>query len=278
MRKMSLAKNHRGGVLIRQLLALLIERVPIREALSLLYQYKLSRDGLLRFDIGGDAYCFRRDPATLVFGYGAVRKLRGIADALKNEEINELVDVGANNGWFSACMAKAHPEMHCHLIEPNAELASAIEGNLSSRCADYSIHFLGISDHCGSARFNVAFDNAQQSSLMREVVTKFSEPRYIEESEIEVLTLDSFCQQNSIEAIDLLKVDIQGAEHLLLDGAQETLKRTRMALFEISFIETHAVAVFNRLHREFGCFQVMGPVSHGADILFRRAAEPDKQQ
>ncbi len=273
---MSLVKRYRIGDVAIRLLSLLINRVPLREALSLLYQYKYSRNGLLRFGIDGDTYCFVRDPATLVYGYGAVQKIRGFADALKNEKINTLVDVGANNGWFSTCVAKTNPGIHCCLIEPNTELGNAIEENLSSRHVNYSVHFLGISDCCGKARFNIASSNSQLSSLIRGAVTLFSDSKTIEEREIRVQTLDHFCQANSIEAIDLLKVDIQGAEHLLLDGAQEILKRTRMALFEISFIERHAVDVFNQLCREFENYQVMGPVSHGADILFSRESKPDK--
>jgi FkbM family methyltransferase len=37
---------------------------------------------------------------------------------------------------------------------------------------------------------------------------------------IETISLDEYCNQNSIEKIDLIKVDIEGAEHLFLRGGR----------------------------------------------------------
>ncbi len=43
--------------------------------------------------------------------------------------------------------------------------------------------------------------------------------------QVKSLTLDSFCEQNTVTRIDFIKVDIQGAEPLFLAGAQQTLAR-----------------------------------------------------
>ena len=45
--------------------------------------------------------------------------------------------------------------------------------------------------------------------------------------EVPAKTLDELCREHEIERIDLLKMNIEGAERLALQGAEETLGRTR---------------------------------------------------
>ena len=44
---------------------------------------------------------------------------------------------------------------------------------------------------------------------------------------VEGLSLDAFCDRHGIQQIDLLKVNIEGAERWLVEGMTETLRRTR---------------------------------------------------
>lgn len=55
--------------------------------------------------------------------------------------------------------------------------------------------------------------------------------------EAQVSTGDKYCQENSIERIDLLKVDVEGAEKLVLEGFAEMFsqKRVRVVQFEYGF-------------------------------------------
>ncbi|MBD2096298.1 FkbM family methyltransferase [Trichocoleus sp. FACHB-591] len=53
---------------------------------------------------------------------------------------------------------------------------------------------------------------------------------------VEAITLDSFCQKQSIEKIDYLKVDVEGAESNVFQGAQDLLRKQAIHFiqFEIS--------------------------------------------
>ena len=55
--------------------------------------------------------------------------------------------------------------------------------------------------------------------LSTEDFTKYTVP---------TITLDSFVKKNKIKSIDLLKVDIEGSEHLMLQGARKTLKKNKI--------------------------------------------------
>ena len=38
-------------------------------------------------------------------------------------------------------------------------------------------------------------------------------------------TIDLFCENNDIEKVDIIKIDVEGAEHIVLEGAPKTIKK-----------------------------------------------------
>ena len=54
-------------------------------------------------------------------------------------------------------------------------------------------------------------------------------------------TIDHFCERMSIESIDILKLDVQGAELLVLEGARRMLENKKINLIftEVEFIEIY---------------------------------------
>ncbi len=62
-----------------------------------------------------------------------------------------------------------------------------------------------------------------------------------------VETLDSVAAEMS--EIDLIKIDVQGAEHLVVKGGRKTLKRTRLIWCEVSFRRMYdGSALFNEMY------------------------------
>ena len=45
---------------------------------------------------------------------------------------------------------------------------------------------------------------------------------------VPTVTLDNFVKKDKIKSIDLLKIDIEGSEHLMLQGAKKTLKNNKI--------------------------------------------------
>jgi hypothetical protein len=50
-----------------------------------------------------------------------------------------------------------------------------------------------------------------------------------------VTTLRSLCEQHAPDAIDFLKIDVEGAEHRVLEGAAETLARRRIKVLQFEY-------------------------------------------
>lgn len=55
-------------------------------------------------------------------------------------------------------------------------------------------------------------------------------------TEIDTVSLDHFCFENKIENIDLIKIDIQGAELDVFKGANNILKHTLCIISEVEFV------------------------------------------
>jgi FkbM family methyltransferase len=53
--------------------------------------------------------------------------------------------------------------------------------------------------------------------------------------EVEVDTLDDICKSQDVQRIDILKVDVEGAELEVLRGAEESLKVTRNIAMELHY-------------------------------------------
>lgn len=53
--------------------------------------------------------------------------------------------------------------------------------------------------------------------------------------EANLTTLDDFCAERGIEAIDYLKIDVEGAEHRVLKGARSLLQDDKIACIQFEY-------------------------------------------
>ena len=57
------------------------------------------------------------------------------------------------------------------------------------------------------------------------------------EVKVKTSTLDEICKNNSIHLIDLLKIDVQGAECEVLKGGKNIMRNIKVIIIEISFFD-----------------------------------------
>ena len=59
--------------------------------------------------------------------------------------------------------------------------------------------------------------------------------------DVEMTTLDNFVDENNIKKIDILKMDVQGAEFMVLNGAKKTFEKgiVNMIYTEIIMLPTY---------------------------------------
>lgn len=89
--------------------------------------------------------------------------------------------------------------------------------------------------------FNVS-NNESQSSSMLELGTHIlihPEVHYIEQITMETIRADKLLEKYDFTNINFLNVDLQGAEHLAIEGMGDLIKNIDYALLEVNMKETY---------------------------------------
>ncbi|WP_167880855.1 FkbM family methyltransferase [Methanococcoides sp. AM1] len=195
-----------------------------------------------------------------------------MADVLR-KDLNIIVDVGGNCGIFAYFVKKRHPQAKLYIFEPSEHLNQVIKHNLFA-FEKWEIIQKVVSDSDNKElEFYINPCSQQTNSLIKENVLPFTTNDSIIKENVKSITIDRFCRENNINHIDLLKVDIQGHEYYMLEGAKESLAKTEYAIFEMSFLDKNILKTLQVLDVYFEISQIINEVKYGADILFKRKNE-----
>lgn len=153
-----------------------------------------------------------------------------------------LVDVGANEGGFIDSVCALSPPASIFAFEPLPELRQALEQTVAHHGRG-RVFAVAVGDRSGSVGLNRT-QNRKLSSVL--------EPRnamdehygdamdVIGRIEVPVTTLDAEIPANAV--VGLLKIDVQGFEPRVLDGARRTLSRTAVVMLEINYAEHYTAS------------------------------------
>jgi FkbM family methyltransferase len=148
-----------------------------------------------------------------------------------------VFDVGANVGKWSAYLLDAadragRRDVELHAFEPCSgtfeQLSARLKGHpladrvRLTRCA--------MSDKSGSAIMNVMADGEGKNSL-QEVDGR----RLARREEVPLRTVDEYCRQNGITQLSLMKIDTEGHDFLVLEGASGLLARKAISLAQFEY-------------------------------------------
>jgi len=166
--------------------------------------------------------------------------------------IRRVFDVGANVGQTAAAFRTAFPDAEILCFEPVASVHRELTRNIAALPSVRAFN-LALSDCAGEAVMHT-YDSSLLSSLEPDAV--FTEGRAAATETCRTDTLDAFCAEQGIDAIDLLKIDTEGHDLSVLRGASAMLAERR-----IGFVLTE----FNRLDGEEG--QTIGSLNAIAALL-----------
>jgi FkbM family methyltransferase len=140
---------------------------------------------------------------------------------------NEIVfDVGANRGDITHIYAGLFPRAAIHSFEPFPTVYERLHNRFQN---DDRIHAVqaAVCDREGPVDFYVT-PSSFQNSLYEPMADELSHTATSEVITVPGITLDTYCAQNGIEHVNLLKLDIQGGEVSAFKGASELLKSGRV--------------------------------------------------
>jgi FkbM family methyltransferase len=123
-------------------------------------------------------------------------------------------DIGANVGYVSLLACQAGARVHC--FEPVSDTAATLRRNLASNgFASAEVHEVALSDATGTAEFTVTDDPGRAG--LAEFRTEGERLR------VQTARLDDL----DLEPPDVVKIDVEGAEVLALEGMRKTLRQHR---------------------------------------------------
>lgn len=154
-------------------------------------------------------------------------------------EVNIFFDVGANEGWFAGSLRSVGFMGHIVSFEPLTEAHSKLS-KAALNDADWSVHSrVAIGARKGEIEINIAENSLSSSVLpMLEAHSNAAaKSAYIASEPVPIVSLDSIAKKYLQPDSNLfIKIDTQGYEWQVLDGAEETLKRAKGVLCELSLV------------------------------------------
>jgi FkbM family methyltransferase len=141
-----------------------------------------------------------------------------------------VVDVGGHIGSFSLWAARrVGPSGRVIVCEPGPDNLALLRANLERNALpQIKLHACALGDHAGEAELFIADSSADNPAANTLVATTGRKA-----VKVPLRTLDQIADEEKLTQIDHLKIDVEGAEMLVLKGAPKALKLTSRVVLEI---------------------------------------------
>ena len=142
-----------------------------------------------------------------------------------------VLDIGAHIGDFTRALSILSPECEFIMVEANPNCKSYLEQ------IQHPHHILALSSTTGTSQLYVEKANqiGTGASLYKENTQWYGDDMFdLVETPTDTLDNQKYFPD---EVIDLVKLDVQGAELDILNGGSKTIKRSKYVLAEVSLVE-----------------------------------------
>ena len=151
---------------------------------------------------------------------------------------NIFIDVGANAGGYTISFAKNFIKVLA--IEPNPEMAKIIRRNSEiNNYKNIEVIEAALSSYNGTGSFYIPDISSQVASLDRN--WSYIKNINVLTIQVQVMTLDTLIRNINYPTIDLIKIDAEGMEIEILNGAKEAFSKTKRIVIETEKTSTKKV-------------------------------------
>jgi FkbM family methyltransferase len=142
------------------------------------------------------------------------------------------LDVGANVGYFSLLMAQRASRGSVHSFEPQPLTANLLRASLElNGSSNVFVNQCAVGDREGTVSFSKSKDSAYSS--MHDTKRRPVE----EQLTVPMVTLDDYLEKRGVGRVSVIKVDVEGAEDMVVKGAARLLaapeRRPRLVMLEL---------------------------------------------
>jgi len=161
--------------------------------------------------------------ASLLY-WGGIDAFEGNTIRLFIELLNyadTFFDIGANTGIYSLIAAGGNPRRMVYAIEPVPRVLDCLRRNIElNKLHNIRINPYAITNYDGEITLYVP-----NSAIPTDASTLEGFRMTADNISVQAKTIDSFVSQNEISKVDLMKIDTEGTEHKVLEGAKKILIR-----------------------------------------------------
>jgi FkbM family methyltransferase len=139
-----------------------------------------------------------------------------------------VFDVGANVGELTLLFARFTRPGTVHAFEPGSQAHSRlVKVTEAIGTKNVVLNHAAISDKDGDVQLNVYDEEHLSWNTLadRPLQDYGSHAKVVRQETVQSFTLDRYCNQAGLTQIDLLKLDVEGAELQCLQGARQLLQR-----------------------------------------------------
>ena len=174
--------------------------------------------------------------------YNSIHKFL-VSEILKCKE-PIIFDVGANDGESIERFEKIFSRFKIYSFEPDENAFKRLKKNYHNK--EYiEIYDFGISNRDGNQKF-YSYAHDKISSLMQldeksklyksRKIAKKSGDDFEKLKNVKIVKLDSFVKDKNISRINILKIDVQGYEPEVIEGAKYLIENNKIDIIEMEII------------------------------------------
>lgn len=177
---------------------------------------------------------------------------RLVLERLANVKPKNIFDVGANVGDWSLMAGSICNTAKIHVFEIVPQTFRLVSENLKKN-QQYVLNNVGLSSN--EAIIEIYQDETKNThaTMLKSSVGRES----FRPIEARVISGDEYCRQHNIMHIDFLKVDVEGAENLVLEGFERMLSNAKISVLQFEYTELNIDSRF-LLKDFYECLEAYG--------------------
>lgn len=143
-----------------------------------------------------------------------------------------VFDIGANTGDYSQEILNINGRAEIHAFEPDPRAFGKLKEKkvIANNCA------------VGKAPGEVTLHLHKNKTVLNSLLPLHDETLLLEKKMVQIDTTDRYAATKNISHIDFMKIDVEGYEFFVLEGARELLKKKAIDLIQFEFSGASAEA------------------------------------